>query len=255
MSRPLDLSDLHALRNQPRRLLVVLAHPDDEAYGCAGALARAGACPKTAVVLLCLTDGEASSAFREAGQTPVQTASIRRERMETVQGLVNADALLMPGLPDGELADSVLQRLVDPIRDVLTVLDPTVVIGHDPRGVNGHPDHIATHWATRMALEARAARRFAMICYTQEVADLAQPRLLFATKTAQMDCRIDLDAEEVRIKEACLRAHDAIITLTPGAPDTADGRIVRPPTEHYEFWGEDHEPMLDDLFAGLPASS
>ena len=61
---------LKALSRRKKRLLAVFPHPDDEAYGCAGALARAGRDPDGAAVLLCLTRGEASKMGPERGLSP-----------------------------------------------------------------------------------------------------------------------------------------------------------------------------------------
>ncbi|MHC4924111.1 MAG: PIG-L family deacetylase, partial [Planctomycetota bacterium] len=61
MSLLRDADSLSVLRARPRRLLAVFPHPDDEAYGCSGLFVRYGKDPETAVVLLTLTRGEASS--------------------------------------------------------------------------------------------------------------------------------------------------------------------------------------------------
>ncbi|MDJ0974400.1 MAG: PIG-L family deacetylase [Planctomycetota bacterium] len=249
MPRSLDLAPLHALRDHKHRLLAVFPHPDDESYGCAGALKRAAADPDVATVLLCMTDGEGSSQFDDENLDRETIALRRTVRMERVAELTRVDVLLMPGLPDGGLGRIPLSDLLEPIRDVITVLDPTVVIGHDIRGVNGHPDHIAAHWALRMALEGRPTTRFAQVCYSPEVAASAQPRLLFPTPLDRIDCRLALEQVEIEVKEQCLRIHDAHISLVD---ETETGRVLRPPVECFEFWGESHQPPLDDLFAGLP---
>ena len=69
-------AELESLRGRPRRLLAVFPHPDDEAYGAAGALARAGRDPGAAAVLLCLTRGEASSMGREQATCPSSTSTL-----------------------------------------------------------------------------------------------------------------------------------------------------------------------------------
>ena len=71
-----------------KRLLLVFPHPDDETYGCGGAIPKevlAG----TRVSLLTLTRGEASSQGPKLGLTPVQmgekrAAELRRFAMQTV---------------------------------------------------------------------------------------------------------------------------------------------------------------------------
>ncbi len=244
---------LESLRGRPRRVLAVFPHPDDEAYGCAGALARETARADTAVVLLCLTRGEATSVFREQGLTREQIGDLRAARMREVERILGLDALLLPGLPDGRLARCELDAVADVVGAALDALRPQVVIGHDPRGVNGHPDHIASHWAIRHALLGRPALRFAMIAYTQEMCDAVRPRLLFPTRDEEMDAVLHLSADEVDAKEACLRVHEAFVTVT--GEDAGGTKMQRPPVERFDYLGEDVTPPDDDLFAGLETRS
>ncbi len=242
--------DLAPLRARARRLLVVLAHPDDEAYGCAGALARLGADPDGATVLLCMTRGEASSMGPARGLSRDEVAALREARLVEVAGHVGLDGLLVPGLPDGRLDRVPLAEADAPVRAAIAAFDPQVVITADARGVNGHRDHVATHWAVRRALEAAAPRRLAMLAYPPEVSEAAKPRLIFATPEAEIDAVLTLDARETAAKEASLRTHEALVTLRPDHPDP--DLLVRPAIERYDLLGEDHDPALADLFEALP---
>jgi len=243
-------SHLASLRAHPRRLLAVFAHPDDEAYGCAGALARAGADGQAATVLLTLTRGEASSMGRELGLTPTEVAALREARLEEVAALVHLDGLLIPGLPDGQLARLDLDAVAAPILEVLRSFAPNVVVTHDARGVNGHADHIAVHWAVRRALTAVGGARLALVAYPPETAEAARPRLLFATSTEEIDITLALDGAEIEAKEACLRVHEALVTLRADGADAE--KSVRPPVEHFDVLGASFDPPVADLWAALP---
>lgn len=247
LAPPLDR--LAALRERPRRLLAVFPHPDDEAYGCAGLLHRLGADPGGAVVLVTLTRGEASSVLAARGLSPDEVGDLRAARLACVRETTALDELVLGTFPDGRLARLPVPALADPLAALLDAYRPQVVVGHCPRGVNGHADHIATHWALRHALRGRAGVRFAMITYPPEVAESAKPRLLFPTKPQELDAAIELTETEIDAKEACLRAHDAIVTLRPGG----DGELwSRPATEFFDLFGENHDPWLTDLFDDLP---
>jgi len=240
--------ELRGLRSRPRRLLAVCAHPDDEAYGPAGALARAGFADDAAAVLLTLTRGEASKIGPERGLSTPEVAGLRERRLVEVAALLELDGLVVRGLPDGGLARFDFGALSASIAEVLRALEPQVVIGPDPLGVNAHRDHVATHWALRQALRDAPARRFAMTAYPPEVAELAKPRLLFPTPLREIDAVLRLDERETDAKEACLRVHEAFVTLRDGGDP---GWIRRPPIEQYDFLGESFDPPLPDLFAEL----
>lgn len=125
------------------RVLVVVAHPDDESFALGALLdrfARAGA----AVDVLCLTRGEASTLGAEV---PDLAAAREAELAEAAAVLGLASATLLAH-PDGGLAD------LDPTvleADVVAALEqarPEGVLVFDPRaGVTGHPDHEAASLA------------------------------------------------------------------------------------------------------------
>jgi LmbE family N-acetylglucosaminyl deacetylase len=238
---------LQALQSRARRLLAVFPHPDDEAYGCAGTLARLGRDPDAAAVLLCLTRGEASAIWRERGLDPHSVGDLREARLVEVAEILQLDGLLVATLPDGKLARCGLDEVSGVIRRALEALRPQVVIGHDPRGVNGHPDHIATHWALRHALLGAGDVRLAMLAYPPSVVEAVRPRLIFPTPEEEIDAIVHLTEHEIEAKEACLRIHEALVTLR----DDADPSLIRrPPVERYDFLGEDYRAPLDGLFDG-----
>jgi len=239
------VQELTSLRNRARRLLVVLPHPDDESYGPGGTLARTAADPDGAAVCYCMTRGEASSMGPERGLAPDEVADLRTKRMEQVGAILGLDGLLLGDFPDGGMARCGLDATAAAIAGVLDALRPQVVIGHDPRGVNAHPDHIATHWALRHALLGREGIRFAMIAYLTELAEAVAPRLLFATPEEEIDAVLHLSAREIEAKEACLRVHEAIVTLRE---DADEGLLLRPPVERYDFLAEDRAQPVSDLF-------
>ena len=124
------------------------------------------------------------------------------------------------------------------------------MITADARGVNGHKDHVAVHWAVRRALEAHPKTRLALLAYPPEVSETALPRLIFPTAEAEIDASLTLSDSERDTKEACLRVHEALVTLSPDGDDST--LVVRPPVEHYDLLGESHAPRLVDLFTSLP---
>ena len=237
-------SSLTALCSHPRRLLAIFPHPDDESYGPAGTLARNAAREDTAVAVYIMTRGEASSMGAQRGLSPDQVATLRRDRLAQVDEILGLDALLVGRFPDGGMARWPLQETADAVGEALDAMQPQVVIAHDPRGVNAHLDHVATHWAIRTALMTRPGIRLAMVAYAQELVDAVAPRLMFATPEHEVDCVIELNAAEIDAKQAALDVHEAIVTMK----DDGSDRLFRPPLERFDFLGEDYDPPVTDLF-------
>jgi LmbE family N-acetylglucosaminyl deacetylase len=114
--------------------------------------------------------------------------------------------------------------------------------------VNGHADHISTHWALRHALLPRPSTRVAMVAYPPSVVEAVAPRLLFATPETDIDIEITLTPDEIDAKEAALQVHEAFVTMREdGDPD----KIWRPPIERFALLDETLPTRVDDVFAGL----
>ena len=248
MSLIRNAADLSPLKSRSRRVLAIFPHPDDESYGPAGTLFRIGRAPDAATAVFIMTRGEASSMGPQKGLTPDGVADLRRERLREVDRLLGLDALLIGEFVDSGMAHQKLTEMKAAVAACLDALQPQVVIVHDARGVNAHPDHIATHWAVRAALAEREGIRLAMLAYPQEMADAIKPRLIFPTPEHEFDCVIHLDAAETDAKQACLDVHEAIVTHRD---DPDDDRFYRPPVERFSFLREQFDPPTGDLFAGL----
>ena len=76
--------------------------------------------------------------------------------MRQVAEICGLDALILRDAPDRGLAFVDPRPLEEEVLQVLEAYRPTAVITFGPRGINGHPDHIATHHLVlRAVLAAR----------------------------------------------------------------------------------------------------
>jgi LmbE family N-acetylglucosaminyl deacetylase len=132
----------------PSRLLVVVAHPDDETFGLGSLIA--GAVDRGAeVVVCCATRGEAGESEVEVapGQTIGELREAELHEAGRILG-VHRHVLLdyrdsgMEGeaAPDS-LAGAPLDDVVAALRAVLADVRPTVVVTLDPVTSDGHRDH------------------------------------------------------------------------------------------------------------------
>jgi LmbE family N-acetylglucosaminyl deacetylase len=134
----------------PGGLAAVLAHPDDESFACAGALALGHEAGKT-TRLLVATRGEAGTPDGEADPA---FGGIREAELIGAARAVGLDEVsILDGYPDGGVAEQPFDRLVDEIAAWLADRRPQAVITFGPHGVTGHPDHVAVGSATRWAVE------------------------------------------------------------------------------------------------------
>ncbi|MGH2428877.1 MAG: PIG-L deacetylase family protein [Candidatus Limnocylindria bacterium] len=135
-------------------LAAVLAHPDDESFGCAGAIAlahEAGAATR----LLVATRGEAGSS-EDAEPDPGIADTREAELICAARRLGLDEVSLLDGYPDGGVADRPFDGLVEEIAAWLADRRPAAVVTFGPHGVTGHADHIVVGNATRWAVERLA---------------------------------------------------------------------------------------------------
>jgi LmbE family N-acetylglucosaminyl deacetylase len=135
-----------------KRLVVVVAHPDDETLACGGLLARAAEHDVPTVVVIA-TDGEASHPDSPTHPPGALAARRRAEVAEAVQALHPTARLIRLGLPDGALAghqDSLTGSLS-------TLVDGATLLVSTWRG-DGHGDHEAVARAAS-DVAARAGAR------------------------------------------------------------------------------------------------
>jgi N-acetyl-1-D-myo-inositol-2-amino-2-deoxy-alpha-D-glucopyranoside deacetylase len=215
-------------------LLAVFAHPDDESLASGGLLAW---CAERGarVSLLCLSRGERGQ--RESRESP--ESSQATEARETGDPLEGARALEAAGAAQGALAATRAHELADAarvlgiddvtllghadgmlpwlapgvleadVRAAIERLHPQVVVTFGEDGLYWHPDHIATHDATRAAVAAM---------------ETAAPALYYVT-TPPGQMRAVVDAATARVADPSARRD----ILGIDAID-AFGSCAQPPT-------------------------
>jgi LmbE family N-acetylglucosaminyl deacetylase len=154
-----------------RRLLVVVAHPDDETFGCGSLIARtahAGA----HVTVCCATRGEAGEIAPGCDLGAGTLAERRvRELHDAGHELGVADVVLLDFVDSGMTGDTAPNTLCGaPLDDVVAAVGrviaqaaPDVIVTLDATGGDGHRDHERIGEATTIA--ARRAAPNASLYY------------------------------------------------------------------------------------------
>ncbi|MBD8042376.1 bifunctional PIG-L family deacetylase/class I SAM-dependent methyltransferase [Arthrobacter sp. Sa2BUA2] len=146
------------LPGNPRRLVVLAAHPDDETLGAGGLIASLAAAGTTVDVIVA-TAGEASHPHSPT-HTPQTLSAVREKELRgAVARLAPGAGVTLLGLPDGGLADH-RQELARALAEVVADGD-NVWLAAPWRG-DGHTDHEA---AGAVAAEIAGAARIPLLEY------------------------------------------------------------------------------------------
>lgn len=146
-----------------RTLVFCHAHPDDEALLTAGTMAKAAASGHR-VVLVMATDGAAglaSSSIADlvAMRTRELADSARILGVHRVVNLGYADSGLN-GQAENGFASVPASHVAEQITQVIEDEDADILVGYDPSGGYGHPDHLHVHRVAREAARMTGIQLF-----------------------------------------------------------------------------------------------
>lgn len=202
------------LVGEAARIVVVAPHPDDEVLTVGGLLAQLAA-PDLPVVLLAVTDGEASHPGSRAWP-PQRLAQQRQAETAAALALLQVPATVVRlGLPDGGVSGQT-DRLVRRLQSLLLAGDLVFTTWSQ----DGHPDHEATARATQAAAHARGARLCEVPVWGWHWARVGDARMPWAR--AQL---VPLGEQAVRRRCAALQAFG---TQWARDPDCAQTPVLRP---------------------------
>jgi mycothiol conjugate amidase Mca len=149
---------------EPLTLMAVHAHPDDEAIGTGGVLARAAAEGIRTVLVTC-TGGEVGEISPDTTVAAEVLGQVREAELRAACEILGVTHLELLGYRDSGMAgtddnnhpdsfaqadlDHATARLVELVRKYR----PSVIVTYDENGFYGHPDHINAHRIAARAYE------------------------------------------------------------------------------------------------------
>lgn len=138
-----------------RRILLLLAHPDDETFGPGGTVAKY-ASEGAKVYLATATRGEEGM----LGDPPLcgreRLGEVREGELRAAAAVLGLAEVTFLGFRDRTLAAVPAERLVGKAVGEIRRVRPHVIVGFGPEGVSGHPDHKAMSAAAGEAFDAAA---------------------------------------------------------------------------------------------------
>lgn len=192
-------------------LVAIFAHPDDEAFGPAGTIAKFA--QERDVYLICLTDGA-------AGENHIKAENLsktRKQELLTSAKILGVKKVEFLDFKDGELANNLYHQIADKLQQKLEQYQPDTLITYELRGVSGHIDHIVTSFITSYLFKKLTfVKKLLYFCETSEVINkLIQSRDYFIFMPPgydenQIDLTIDV-SDFWEVKKQAMLAHQSQI--------------------------------------------
>ena len=146
-----------------QRVVVVVAHPDDESFPCGSLIARSVAAGAH-VTVLCATRGEEGERVPDAATDHLPLAEVREAELHAAAALLGVASVELLGFADsgfdGPVADgSLCAQSIDSLSALLVArlkhLDAEHVVTFD--GSDGHRDHLHLRAAIEAAVQSSPA--------------------------------------------------------------------------------------------------
>lgn len=150
-------------------LMLVHAHPDDEATQTGGILAKYSAEGVRTVLVTCtngeLGDGPGGVKPEDDEHDEAAVVAMRKRELEESCRILGVKHLEMLGFHDsgmqgwstneaaGAFANLAVEEAARPLAALMRRYEPDVVVTYDAFGFYGHPDHIQAHGITLAALD------------------------------------------------------------------------------------------------------
>lgn len=188
--------------------ICTIAHPDDEAFGPSGTLAKLSKIYDVHIV--CVTDGQSDPRFHA---TPGESLSKRRaEELRKSATLLGAKDVHFLHFQDGTLNNNQYHLIADKIIDLCEQLHPVLFVTNDQRGNSGHLDHVAVSMVTSFVYSKRESVQAILYnCVPREVSDAMREYFVYfphGYQKEQVDLVVDV-SEVFDQKLAAARCHES----------------------------------------------
>ena len=223
--------------NQPQRVLVVLAHPDDPEFFCGATLAKWAREGKEIRYLL-LTCGDKGSDSPDV--TPEMLCADRQVEQRAAAAVIGAKEVVFLSYHDGELVNSpdVRRDIVREIRrfkpDVVVTGDPTAYFRMN--SYINHADHRAAGAATLDAVFPAAGNRMYFPELLHEGLEPHSPKEVWMSGSNEPNLWVDV-TDTLHIKIAALKEHKSQIKDPAAMEERMRERLRRADVDR-EFYAE-----------------
>jgi LmbE family N-acetylglucosaminyl deacetylase len=220
------------------RLLVVMAHPDDETFRCGGTLALLARRGVT-IQVLTATRGEAGSPDMVSPVERDRLALAREQELHCACAALGIEPPLLLNYQDGKLSTVEDEEAAGQVLAVMDEFCPQVVITWPPDGLSSHPDHIAVNrWvdlAFRRASTGKLKHHLAALYYVAVASSVTNAlgyTHLHATPDDEITLTIDAHSTWDQ-KLTAIRCHHTQLAVSPILNDTTERQRLFLSQEHF----------------------
>ncbi|HLL60522.1 MAG TPA: PIG-L family deacetylase [Candidatus Nitrosocosmicus sp.] len=125
------------------KIVCVFAHPDDEAFGPGGTIATYA--KNHNVYLICATRGEQGNNDADANS---ELAHIREKELRESAKILGIQNVYFMDFHDGTLSNNMYHQIADGIEQIISPIQPEILLTYEQHGISGHLDHIAISMIT-----------------------------------------------------------------------------------------------------------
>ncbi|NMC11460.1 MAG: PIG-L family deacetylase [Chloroflexi bacterium] len=209
---------------KPKRMLVILAHPDDESFAVGGTLAKY-ARKDVQIILLCATRGEAGI----PGLNSTEAGEIRERELRKAAEHLGIEVYFL-GYQDGELASVKPETLLETIACWVDLVKPQVILTFGPDGVSGHPDHVTISRIVTQVYDQFYKKGMLLYIHPSEATELGCG--VSSSSTDDEQPLIEVDISDYKLdKILAIQSHASQNPGLPAKPEEAMDKI--PCSEQY----------------------
>lgn len=158
-----------------KKILLVLAHPDDESFGPGGSIAVYAA-QGVHIHLICVTNGDAGGVLaptdnkNQLEEQRKNLATIRQQELRNAAQILGITQIDFFNYPDGHLCNALYYEIAQKVISKINDFSPQIVITLEPLGVSGHLDHIAVSMITTYSfIKSNRAKKLYYFCCPEEI--------------------------------------------------------------------------------------
>ncbi|MEO0331721.1 MAG: PIG-L family deacetylase [Bacteroidota bacterium] len=238
------------------KFLYVFPHPDDEAFGPAGAMHRQLQ-QGHEVYLLTLTRGGATKQRHRLSLSVEEMGEVRYQEMLEVEKALGLTGMTVLDLPDNGMKHMDPRDIEKVMIDHIRQIQPNILVSYPVHGISGFHDHLVMH---AVAKQVFLTLRDEDVSYLKRLAFFTIPYagdgtfkkgsdfILKQSLPEEIDCLVKLNEANIdALKESldCYKTYQKVIEHVQVKELIGD-------TIHFEIYQESFDPQLDDLTEQLP---